>query len=190
MNFKKIFLTPVASALLLSTLSANNCVDIQSTTVSWTSYKTMAKIGVSGTFKDLMLIPSNKHSDIKSALVGTAVQIDMADIDAKANIKTSNILKYFVPQLSSQRAHAKIVKVNEKTLDVAVTLNGVKQIIPMTYSLDGGVCQAKGTIDARDFLMEGALKNLNTHVAGHKNKGWLDIDIAFELIYVDNCLKK
>ena len=184
---KKLLLSSIAITLLSTSLFSKECVAIKSVAIGWTSYKTMAKIGVSGTFKNVKLTTSKEHSNIQNALVGTSVQLNMANIDAKAAIKTTNILKFFAPKLASQAIDAKIVKVSEKSLDLAITLNGKTKIVPMSYTLDGGVMLAKGVIDARDFTMSDALKNLNSNVAGHKNKGWLDIAINFELIYEDSC---
>ena len=187
MKISKILLSSLSVALLSSSLLAKECVEIQSVNVGWTSYKTMAKIGVSGVFKNVQLYKSSQTQTIKSALQGTSVQLKFSNIDAKAAIKTSNILKYFASKLSSSDIKAKIIKVGDKFLDLEVVLNNKKQIIPLSYTLDGGVMQAKGVLDARDFALTSALKNLNSHVAGHKNKGWLDIDISFELIYTDRC---
>jgi len=187
MKIKTILLSQLSALLLTSSLNANECINIENVKIGWTSYKTMAKIGVSGTFNDVQLTKSKETSTINSALVGTKVSINMKDIDAKAAIKTSNILKFFAPELSTQGINATITKVGEKSLAIEVLLNGRKQIIPMKYTLDGGVMQASGVIDARDFGIEDALRNLNKNVAGHRNKGWLDIAINFELIYTNKC---
>ena len=187
MKIKNILLAQLGVVLLSSTLNAGECVDIKSVNVGWTSYKTLAKIGVSGTFSDVKIKKSQNRSNIQSALEGTSVSLNIANIDAKADIKTSNILKFFAPELANKAINATIVKVAEKQLALQIILNGVKQIIPMSYTLDGGVMSASGVIDAREFGMEGALTNLNRHVAGHKNKGWLDIAINFELIYTNKC---
>ena len=184
---KKLLLSSLTLSLLTSSLLAKECIDIKNLNIGWTSYKTMAKIGVSGTFKDVKLIPSKNHSDIKSALIGTSVKLNIQNIDAKAAIKTSNILKFFAPKLASQNIDATIVSMDEKRVNIKIKLNDKTQIIPMSYTLDGGVMQAKGVIDARDFAMVDALKNLNSNVAGHKNKGWLDIALRFELVYEDHC---
>ena len=187
MNIKTLLLVPMSAFLLSTSLNATECVNIKNLKIGWTSYKTMAKIGVSGTFNDVKLTKSKNTSNIKNALIGTSVMVNLKDIDAKAAIKTSNILKYFAPELSTQGITATIVKVGEKRLALKILLNGRKQIVPMNYTLDGGVMLADGVIDARDFGIESALGNLNRHVAGHKNKGWLDIAIRFELIYDNKC---
>lgn len=187
MKIKKILLSQIGAALLLTSLNASECIDIKSVNIGWTSFKTMAKIGVSGTFDKLKLIKSKDTSTINSALVGTTVELNMQNIDAIAAIKTSNILKFFTPKLSTKGVRATILKVGEKSLALSLYLNGRKQIIPMKYTLDNGVMKASGVIDARDFGFEDALRNLNKNVAGHRNKGWVDIDINFELIYTNKC---
>lgn len=187
MKMNKIVIAQMAALFLAGTLSAKECIDMKSVSVGWTSYKTMAKIGVSGTFKDVTFMPSKNRADIKHALVGTSVKLNIQDIDAKAAIKTNNILKYFAPKLATQKIDAKIVSLDDKRLNLEIILNNKKQTVPMSYSIDGGVVVAKGVIDARDFGFVDALTNLNTHVAGHQNKGWLDVDISFELVYEDSC---
>ena len=187
MKIKTLLLAPLGALLLSSVLNAKECVNIETLNIGWTSYKTMAKIGVSGTFNDVKLTKSKDTSNVKAALVGTSVELNVENIDAKAAIKTSNILKFFAPKLASKKIKATIVKVNEKTLDLQIALNGKTQTVPMKYTLDGGVMLASGVIDARDFALESALENLNANVAGHKNKGWLDIDINFELVYNNKC---
>lgn len=187
MQINKIVTAQVAILLLAGTLSAKECIDFRSVNVGWTSYKTMAKIGVSGTFKDVKLLPSKNKSDIKSALVGTSVKINMQNITTKATIKTTNILKYFVPKLATKKVDAKIISVGEKRLNIELIFNKIKQIVPMNYTIEDGAVVAKGAIDARDFGFVSALKNLNTHVPAHKNKGWLDVAISFQLAYKDSC---
>lgn len=187
MKIKTLLLTPLATFLFSSTLNAAECVNIKNVNVGWTSYKTLAKIGVSGTFDDIKLTKSKDTANLKSALEGTSVLLNISNIDAKAAIKTKNILTYFAPKLTNGAINAKIVKVGEKGLTLAITLNGKKQLIPMKYTVNGGVVSANGVIDSRDFGIENALKNLNKNVPAHKNKGWLDIAINFKLTYTNKC---
>jgi hypothetical protein len=187
MKIKNILLSQLTAALMLTSLHASECVDLQTVNVGWTSYKTMAKIGVSGTFNDVKLLKSKDTSTINSALVGTSVDINMQNINAKAAIKTSNILKFFTSQLSTTGVRATIIKVGEKSLALKLLLNGRKQIIPMKYSVENGLIEASGFIDVRDFGMGKALRNLNKNVAAHRNKGWSDIAINFKIIYTNKC---
>lgn len=178
----------VASALIFSsTLSAKECVNLDKVNVKWTSFKTLEKIGVSGTFKKVQLSSKENSSSLKEALESAKVKINISDIDANAAIKTNNILKYFVTNLETKNIDAKIKNVYDKSLEIELYLNGKKQIIPMSFTNKNNTIMAKGVIDALDFNLSPALKILNTEVAGHLNKGWYDIPIYFNLAYLKEC---
>jgi len=126
--------------------------------------------------------------NVKTLLKDSSVYISLNSIDAKSEIKTVNIKKYFVSNLSSKDIKAKILEVDDKTLGVSIALNGVTNTIPMNYEVKNGKVIAKGVIDARDFKLENSLKILNKNVAGHLNKGWLDISISFEIDTINKCI--
>jgi len=187
MKIKTLLLAQLSSILLFTSLNAEECIDIKSVNVGWTSYKTMAKIAVSGTFDNVKIIRSEDTSDINTSLIGTSVVLNMLRINANSAEKTNNILRFFLPKLSTRGIHATITRVNDRSLALEVLLNGRKQLIPMKYTMENGVIQATGFIDARDFGIDNALRNLNKSISAHRNKGWLDIAISFELIYEDKC---
>ena len=177
----------LSASLFASSLSAQ-CININKVDVNWTSFKTLSKIGVSGTFKDVKLETKTNASTTKEALLNSSVKINMKEIDAKADIKTNNILKYFVANLENEEIEAKIINVYDKTLDLVITLNGTTKTIPMKYIVRENNIVSSGVIDALDFNLAPALKILNTKVAGHLNKGWYDIPVGFELAYNSTCL--
>lgn len=177
----------LCTALGASTLSAKECVNLNDVKVNWTSYKTLAKVGVSGTFSDVKFESSKNSASIKDALKNSSVNIDIKNIDAKAAIKTNNILKYFVSNLKTTNIEAKIVDVYSSSLTAKITLNGKSQTIPMNYKVKGDEIFAKGVLDALDFDLAPALKVLNTEVAGHQNKGWYDIPVNFTINYSKKC---
>ncbi len=178
----------LATTLWTTTLSAKECVNIKDVDVMWTSYKTLAKVGVSGTFEDVTLHTAKNTPSVKDALKGSSVQLDMNKIDAKEDVKTNNILKYFVANLSDTKIDAKIVKVYADSLDINISLNGKEQVIPMSYKIEGEKVVAKGVIDALDFKLSPALEVLNTNVVGHLNKGWYDIPVSFNLNLLKKCM--
>ncbi len=187
---KKIVKTSIFCALLLAPTLYASCFNTNDVNVKWTSFKTLSKIGVSGHFNDIKLNVTNKNApSIKKLLENTSISIDLLNIDAKSKIKTSNIIKYFVSNLKNNNLQAKIVKVYDKTLDIKITLNETSKIIPMKYKLSTkNQIKAKGVIDALDFNLNKALNILNKNVAGHLNKGWLDIPIKFDLQINSKCI--
>lgn len=177
----------LSSVLLISSLSAKECINLGEIDVNWTSYKTLKKVGVSGSFSKIDLITEKNKDTLKEALLNTLVKINLKDIDAKAQVKTNNILKYFVSYLDDTNIQAKIVSVYEDSLELEIFLNNKREIIPMDYKKVGNKIIANGVIDALDFNLALALKVLNKNVAGHLNKGWFDIPISFDLDYNNKC---
>lgn len=187
-TISKISLGTLLSLALSTSLSANECINLDNAQVNWTSYKTLAKVGVSGTFNEVKLQTNKNAIDIKNALLGSSVKIDIKNIDAKAQIKTDNILKFFVAHLDNTDINAKIKNVYKDTLDVEITLNNMTKTIPMNYRIENNKIVSNGVIDGLDFALVPALKVLNTQVAGHLNKGWYDIPLSFSLDYKNKCI--
>ncbi len=179
----------LVSVMILSTLGqAKECYNAQGIDVTWTSYKTLAKIGVGGNFSDVTLGVVNKNaSDIKTLLTGSSVQTTLDSIDAHLALKNSNIATYFTANLDAKSISAKIISVTNKGLQLEITLNKITKVIPMKYTVAEGKVHAEGVIDALDFRLIRALRTLNTNVAGHKKKGWNDISIGFDMSVTSTC---
>ncbi len=187
---KKYILASMGLGILLfsANVQADICVDKNEIDVKWTSFKTLSKIGVSGHFNNIKLrINTKNNTDVKSLLKDAKVSIELESIDANSDVKTINIKKYFVNNLSSKTIEAKIINIYDKSLEVRIRLNGVTKNIPMSYVLRDNVINAKGVIDGQDFELSKALKILNTNVAGHLNKGWNDISISFIIKTNNRC---
>ena len=184
---KKIILASLV-ALSFTSLQAKECFNSNSIDVTWVSYKTMAKIGVGGNFSktDFSVANANAGSIVKM-LEGSSVKLSLSDIDAHMALKNQNIAKFFTANLSTKKITAKIISADEKKLLVSITLNGKTQKIPMSYTTKESHIVASGVIDALDFDLVPALRTLNKNVAGHKNKGWNDISIAFDMPYTTTC---
>jgi len=185
---KKIILSTAIALLMANTLQAKECFDAQKMDVTWTSYKTMAKIGVGGDFSKVNLKVINKKAPtIESMLKGASVTLELRDIDAHLSLKNSNIAEFFTSKLDSKNIIAQIIAVDAKKMTLHITLNGITKTVPMFYTLKDSHIVAKGVIDAVDFELVPALRNLNKNVAGHKNKGWNDISIGFDMPYTNSC---
>lgn len=184
---KALKILALGSLLFATTISAKECINLSKLDVKWTSYKTLEKVGVSGGFSKVDLITEKNEDSLKEALLNTMVKISLKDIDAKAAIKTNNILNYFVKHLDNTNIQAKVVSVYTNSLDMEIFLNNERKIIPMKYKKENGKIVATGVIDALDFSLAPALKVLNTQVAGHLNKGWYDIPLSFTLNYSNRC---
>jgi len=189
---KKIILSSAIALMgmgfFASSLQASECYNANELDVRWMSFKTMAKIGVGGNFSQSTLKLAHKNAKTPATMLEDAtVTLSLSNIDAHNPTKNSNIAEFFVANLAAKNITAKIVKADEKQLSVAITLNKKTLNIPMSYKVKGTNIVAVGVIDALDFDLVPALRTLNKNVAGHKNKGWNDISIAFDMPFTTTC---
>jgi len=165
---KKVILIALSAAALL----AAEC-SLQSLT--WTAYKTPLKLGVKGTFDKIAFIEG------KNCLEGARVIINKHSVDTKNPGRDKTLDEFFFSKLKGD-IKAKIEKVGDKTLDVAITLNGVTKKIPFTYTKKGGIIEAKGVIDIFDFSGSEALASIaKACFDKHQGKTWNDITLTFTI---------
>lgn len=153
-------------------------------TVTWTAFKTLAKIGVSGDFTSITYTPSTKQSkDLSSLIVGSKIVIDSTKIDTKNPARDTTISEMFFKQLSTTVIKAKIVSLDEvkSTMTIELQMGGTTKIIPMKYEFNNNTFKANGVIDILDFNGANALASISKSCYGlHEGKTWNDVGIQFQ----------
>ena len=192
----------VAAALFISTSASarGGCelAQVGDVEVTWTGYKTDEKVGVSGGFngvKYIAVAPSGEN--FRSILVGSKVLIDTQSVNSKHQERDAKLAKFFFGMMSKNSIEAKIVDMKphkgEKSdkkakkrartgeLSVEIEMNGVKKVVPMSYSFNDDVFEAKGVIDMLDFGASNALSSINKACFDlHKGKTWSEVGISFK----------
>ena len=185
----------ILSILIIMSFSyGNGCLLVQSgdLNVSWTGYKTIDKIGVSGVFTDIDYRPNQKEGkNFEELFVGSSVAINLEKIDTKNEARDKNLVKNFFSLLAGDRINAKIVaikadkkekgkRVYHGDLDVNLTMNNRSRVIPMRYSYHKGKFEAKGTLNIYAFDGDMPLRNLSNSCRKlHKGVTWFEVAIAF-----------
>jgi len=180
--------------LTLFTLShAGGCLLVQSgnLNVTWKAYKTLAKVGVGGSFTSVEYVPIAKEGEnFRALLVGSTVSIDATQVDTGNPARDKTLVKMFFKQLVSTTIDGKIVAIQADkhikgkpytgVLDIELSFNAKKMTIPMRYTYEKEQFHAQGTIDLFDFSANEALSRLNKSCyALHKGKTWSDVSMAF-----------
>ena len=189
---KKIVLLMIMALALIAS-EKSGCVLAQKgkVEVDWKAYKTASKIGVGGVFDSVKYTPFAKEGkNFRSILVGSSVKIDTSSVNSKNSGRDVKLVTFFFEKMSDKNIDAKIIDIKADpklkgkprtgivTLDI--TMNGVKNTVPMKYSFSDGVFNAKGVIDIFDFSASDALKSINKACyALHKGKTWSDVSIGF-----------
>lgn len=194
---KKSIIWAFTALLIATSLGANQksgCVLAQtgSVEVTWTGYKTAKKVGVSGIFDKVAYTPIKKEGEnFRSILVGSSVVIDSSSVNSKNESRDEKLAKFFFALMSDKNINAKIVDIKADkiaknaprtgTVDVEIEMNGVKKVVPMTYSFENDIFEAKGTIDILEFNANKALDGINKACFDlHEGKTWSEAGIGFK----------
>ncbi len=190
---KKIAL--LASVAVLSTsLYAGKCSDGFKLDFTFYGAADKSYVVTKNTFKKM----TTTFTDEK--LLNATVEIDALSIDtsadlskgkqpgkwpaAMANMRNNNTINNFFKNFEKDvgKLSAKVVKVEDKTLTVAVTMNGVTKELPFAYKAEGDVLKASGKLDVLAFNTSAAWKKFETVCKGfHQGKSWSELDVYFEV---------
>lgn len=174
--------------------------DQEGFSMSFTAYGAPDKsyIVKDNTFKEYSL------SSDSGFLNGASIEIDATTLDTSATkdnglggewpaafltMRDSNVTNYFFNKFKTEPAKimATISAVNEGSLDLDVTMNGVTKTLPMSFIIQDGQLLAEGGLEILDFSPK-AFKSLAAMCAGfHQGKSWSDIDLKFQVPVEKNC---
>jgi hypothetical protein len=138
-------------------------------------------------------------------LKGASIEIDATSLDTsftKDNgtggewpamflpLRDSNVVDYFFKKFKTDPAKitALISAVNEDSLDLDVTMNGVTKTLPMSFAIEDGKLMAAGSLEVLDFAPK-AFKSLRAvcEAGFHQGKTWSDIDLKFDVPVEKEC---
>lgn len=172
----------LAALVFLPSLSTQaDCVQVKSkdVRVSWTAFKTPTKIGVGGRMTGVSLKGKTKGTSIRDVSYGMEAVIDTNKIDTGNESRDGKIAKFFFSTMTGgSKIKAAVKKIEEKSLTIAVTMNGKTKDVPMSYVVLGNELKAKGVIDIFDWAMQDELRAINKACyALHSGKTWNDVNI-------------
>lgn len=151
--------------------------------VKWTGFKTLKKVPVSGSFKEVTIAISKDENFVKF-LQSAKVQIQTASFDSKNPFRDKNITSTLFALDTSKTILASVVSVDEvkKELLLAITMNEVTKQILAKYEVKDSKIMAKGSIDILDFNLENSFLAFAKKCASfHENKSFSDVDVEFTL---------
>ena len=185
--------TLLALAALYTIGNAGGCLLTQpkEIAVEWKAYKTLAKIGVGGTFNSVDYSPAAlEGKNFKELFVGSTVTIDTDKVDTKNPDRDLKLVEFFFKKMSGGKIEGKIQSIKADpytkgkprtgTVTVMITMNGKALPVPMKYHYEKEKFDAGGTIDLGDFNAIPALSSINKSCYElHQGKTWRDVTIGF-----------
>lgn len=167
--------------MILAPIASANCIsfDQSQTSINWKAYKTPAKAGVGGSFKEFTLSTSKEAKSIKDALKKATFTIDTTSVFTKNPARDKKIATFFFKTMAGgEMIKGKVLNVTDKKVTVALTMNGKTVEAPLAYTFENNKFVANGVIDVLDFAMNDELKAINKACYSlHEGKTWSDVNI-------------
>jgi hypothetical protein len=162
------------------------------TTLTWTAFKTTARKGVRGTFKEFQATPG-KAGSVKDILLNLQFNINTSSTDSKEADRDAKIVKYFFgTMMNTNNIIGSITSVDGTDSSgkarVSITMNEVTHEVDANYELEGTLLRLKTTIALGDWKAEPSVSALNK-ICDDLHKGddgvsklWPEVDIMVESI--------
>ncbi len=165
-----------------------------STTVSWTAFKTTEKIGVGGKFDTVNIAGTQSASNMNEVFDGASFSIPVSSINTANPDRDMKIRKFFFGTLAgSQTLEGNLVSLENGKGLVALSMNGVSKEVEMDYTIDGDAVQLETTINVGEWNADAGIEALNTecyelHMAGDGvSKLWPEVKIGIRSVLAKTC---
>lgn len=149
------------------------------TKLTWTAYKTPDKVGVEGTFNEIV-VTNTKESEIpEEVLEGAEFKINTSSANTGDESRDAKVVGLFFNNLVGKEITGSIGKFNDSKVPVTIKMNDKEVTKDFNYTLENTKLVLTGKIDMiSDFdsqkgfdLLHDACKQL------HLNKTWTDVSI-------------
>ncbi|MEE9408632.1 MAG: YceI family protein [Polaribacter sp.] len=150
--------------------------------INFTAYKTTEKVPVGGQFKKVDILSGGEGNSIKDAINNTEFSIPVSSIFTKDSNRDFKIQKAFFGVMKNTKLlSGKLMIENDSIGSASITMNGVTDKIPFTYTIVDKTFSMKATMDVNKWNAQTALTSLNkTCEALHSgadgvSKTWNDV---------------
>ncbi len=141
----------------------------------------------------------------KGNLLGAEISIDPNSLDTSADMSNglgsewpsdfamirnlNTVTSLFMNFTNPTEIKAKILNIDNKKAELAVTMNGVTKNIMMEISENNGILTGTGTLDILDFNSNMAWSKFEEvcQIAWHRGKSWSTIDLEFRVPVQKHC---
>jgi len=166
------------------TNSKRYLIEPNNSKINWIAYKTTAKVPVKGEFTQFSIENSKKGTTVIEALEGVQFKIPVSSLSTKDTIRDGKLKKsFFGSMINTSEITGTIHIDNDTSGKVAITMNGLSQDLPITYSIEGQMVTIEAVMNLDNWKAQAAIEALNVvckdlHTgADGISKTWNDVKI-------------
>lgn len=131
--------------------------------INFVAYKTTDKVPVGGQFKKVNIISGGEGNTIKEAISNAEFSIPVSSLFTNNTSRDYKIKKFFFGIMDNTKLlSGKFMIENDTNGYVSLTMNGVTDKIPFTYSIEAKSFSMKAAMDINKWNAVKALNSLNT----------------------------
>ncbi|MDO9038661.1 MAG: YceI family protein [Lutibacter sp.] len=130
--------------------------------ISWTAYKTTAKVPVNGQFSELIIENAKKDSTMLGALNGLKFKIPVNSLFTNDTLRDGKLKKFFFGSMQNTNFIKGVLHMNnENTSMVELTMNGITRELPIAYIVTDQKVTIVGNMELDNWQAKAALEALN-----------------------------
>lgn len=138
-------------------------VEAKTTTINWIAYKTTNKVPVNGQFTKVTIENPKTSSTALEALNGLKFNIPISSLFTKDTIRDQKLKKFFFGSMKNTEVINGTINMNNETSGtVELTMNGISQILPITYMISDQMVTIEALMNLDNWKAQLAIEALNT----------------------------
>ena len=162
--------------------------------LTWTAYKTNAKVAVGGTF-DKVTFTGGTGESAEEAIGGIEFQIETGSVNSQNEERDPKIVEHFFRPFNTPTITGKVQKIDAEagTATVKITMNGISYDVNGDFTMDGNSFSFKADIQLGAWNGLEAVNALN-EVCYELHKGddgvsklWSEVAISFSGSLNEDC---
>jgi len=158
--------------------------------VNWVAYKTTEKKPVKGVFKTVKILKNGVGNSIKEAVNNAEFSIPVSSIFSGNAGRDQKLMKFFFGAMENTSLLTGKLSLTDDTTGVAsITMNGVTETLPFTYSISDKQFTLQATMDLKKWHAEKAVASLNKACfelhkgADGVSKTWDEVSISIVSVF-------
>jgi hypothetical protein len=137
-------------------------VEPKTTTINWIAYKTTDKVPVKGQFTKLKIDNPIKGKTALDALNNLQFSIPVSSLFTKDTIRDGKLKKFFFGVMDNTELISGTIHINNETSgSVDLEMNGVSQVLPITFFTSDQMITIEAVMDLDNWNAQNALVSLN-----------------------------
>ena len=169
-----------------------------STSMTWTGYKFNERVGVSGTFTEIITDGFKESDDIAEVVGNASFKIPVNKVESNNEDRNKKIAVYFFETINTPVIFGRINGLNYNgenggNAEVIIAMNNQEVMVSMPYTFENGVLNMSTTIDVNDWNGQMGINQLNEMCYDlHKgadgvSKLWPEVKIEVNAVFDRVC---